>query len=161
MDAMEKITKNELMIRLLGVDHAAPCSVVTRTEADVKKNPYGKIFKVSRLNGMVGINYKAAVERRQDEKHVPGETWHRPVEHNGHLTPLCIHKTKREKIYLRLMITKVLDEPIYFDKGGDELSKDQVKPYLKKKPDRVVAFNVYDLDNIIQISIDGDKYEVV
>ena len=171
---MKNITRNELVSVLLGVNHAAPVTILARTDARAKKNPFGRIFKVRLVNGMVGFSYTHGVERRlakegkPKEDFTPGESWHMPVEFEGHLTPLCIHKEKREKIYLRLMVNKGLGEPLYFDEHGEELPKEQVKPYLPKKSsydnqglDNPLEFKVFELDNIVEISVENEKYKVI
>ena len=171
---MKNITKNDLVCVLVGVTKSQPVTILARTDSRARKNPYGKIFKVRRINGMVSFDYQAGVERRlakegkSKENFSPGESWHKPVEHEGHLTPLCIHKEKREKIYLRLMVNKGLGEPLYFDEHGEELPKEQVKPYLPKKSsydnqglDNPLVFTTFDLDNVVEISVENEKYKVI
>lgn len=170
---MKNITKAQLVGTLIGTTGAKPVTVLARTVADTRKNPFGKIFKVRRINGMVNFQYAEGVKRRLEKEGKPeesfhqGQSWHEPVLENGHLTPLAKHKTKNEKLYIRLMHLKSLGEEIYFDEGGDSLTKEQVEPYLSKKSsysnqglDNPLKILTIDLDGILELSMDQEVYEV-
>jgi hypothetical protein len=170
---MKKISRKELVGILLRCSNGASAiSFLARTDARCRKNPFGKIFKVSKFNGMVNLNYTKTVERaRIKEGKTPefrkGESWHEPVVPEGKLTPLCVHKHDNDKAYLRFIIESVIGEPIFFTEGGDEVSKDQIKDYLQKRSgyqnqglENPRRFITVDVANILEISIDGDQYQV-
>jgi hypothetical protein len=170
---MRTVTRNQLIGLLLGVSGSTPVTFTARTDARCRKNPYSKkIFKVARVNGMVNVNYAKTVERaRVKEGKKPefkqGDSWHEPVVPEGKLTPLCVAKHDNDKCYLRFILERTLGEPIYFTEGGDELSKEQIKDYLPRSNsyenqglDRPRRFLTYSLENLLEVTVDGQTYKV-
>lgn len=169
---MPKITQKELVGVLLGTAGARPVTFLARVDARCRKNKYGKIFKVAKYNGIVNLSYSKTVERARIKegkkpKFRQGESWHEPVVPEGKWTPLCVHKHDNNKAYLRVVIERTLGKPIYFTEDGDEIDKEQIEGYLPKpngyknqgleKPRRFITV---DLENVLEISIDGKTYEV-
>lgn len=174
IDAMRNINQQQLVGILMGVLGAKAVSFSAKTKANVRKTPYGDIFKLSRVNGMVGFQYDDGVVRRlakegkTDADFRRGESWHEPVvDDQGRLTPLCVNKKSDGKGYLRFMYRKTLGEPRYFGADGEELTQSQVEPYLRKSSnyenqclDKPLEIKVYALENLLSISVDGQSYEM-
>ena len=162
------ITTQEEMVRVLSaVRGATPITFVARTDTKALKtgNPYGKIYKTSRVNGMVCFKYPEGVIRRLEkegkspDEFLQGESWHEAVlTTDGKLTPFCRHKTNGS-VYIRFMFLNRY-EVIYRSETGQVLTEEQVRPFLPKKSgyanqglDEPLRFVTYKLSGISEMTV--------
>jgi hypothetical protein len=184
---MATITREALVTLLLGVKGATFVTFTAHTDTGAKAktkddkdetvfNPYARpIIKTSKINGCVCFWYDEGVLRRLEKEgksadcFKKGESWHQPVFHNGHLTPLCeSKKPENPKLYLRFMYVKTVDEATYVDANSNPVTFEQIKPFLKAQTDyknqgldKPLRFLTYDLDNISEITLNGETYTVL
>ena len=165
-----KISKDDLIDKLLNTRGAKMAGILTRTEPRMRKtnNPYaGRVVKVSNASVTLNFDYEASVNRRlEKEGKEPDfeakDNWHEAVLNSvGGISPLSRHKTKGD-LYLRAMPRT--SNYKYIDKvTGEEIPHDVIAPFLQKSSagqnqgtDDAVKFAVYSLDNVIGIKIDGE-----
>jgi len=121
--------RNEMVgfIRSLGTE-CRFVSMQTETPVKMRKtgNPFASgVIKVSRRNGLININYVAAVERNLKAAnggvavdYTPGETWYTHTQtEDGRSLPLCVHKKDAKKHYLQYFPHKTLGRNEYFFNG--------------------------------------------
>lgn len=138
-------------------------------------NPFfGDCFKKQKVNGQVNFHYDDAVlrqlerEGKSPDDFKKGESWHEPIiRADGTLTPLCRHKKDPRKVYLRFRLMAVCDMQ-YHNRSGDVLNTEAVKAFVKERSDyanqgteKKIVFNVWGLDDIRYLKMDGVEYRVV
>lgn len=131
--------KAELIEFLRGI--GTECRFVTldtETVMDMRKtgNPYLGTVKIAKRNGLVGIDFVRACQRRYaklnnlDEKnveYVPGNTWYiHCVTEDGNPLALCQHKKDPAKKYLQYFPLHTIGETIYVHPTLGRLTKEQV-----------------------------------
>jgi hypothetical protein len=135
--------KNEMVgfIRSLGTE-CRFVSMVTETPVKMRKtgNPFASgVIKVSRRNGLINVNYVAAVERNLAEanggnkvEYIPGEVWYTHAQtDDGKALPLCVHKKDVKKHYLQYFPHKTLGRNDYYFNG------------VKMTPEQVVKMKTF------------------
>lgn len=150
-------------------------SFTARTDARLRKtgNPFGKVYKLSRINALVNFHYDQGVLRRlEKEGKSPddfkrGESWHEPVLDGDRLTPFCRHKTTGE-LYLRVMFLRRLGEATYITENGSVLVEkdiaqwktDKKEAYVNQGLNDPLRFVTYKLDGIEEITLDGETFDL-
>ena len=168
---MNKISRNELRNVLLNQASATPVTVTAMTDARAKKtnNPFGRIFKMSRVNGFTGFSYENSVNR-QREREGKDKNFEAQNRSWGEKVNNCLVE-KDGEWYISLKVEKVLDKPkyLYYDnqKGLTFLSKDKIENLLPKSHgaekqglDKEVIYRNYKLESIVSIAINGQLYKV-
>lgn len=177
---MKKLTHSQLIARL-STSGVKLVGLVTVTDTKARKtdNPFGSIFKVCRLVGMVGANYEAAVQREGAERQGAEKaiefkadsrkwgTWVIPSKvatHEGNYYLRTISTPGQRK----LKTTKVLS---YRDAQGNVLNREEVKQFLPapskstKQLDTGMVATVdvreFKFTGIHRIRIDGETFELV
>ena len=168
------ISSREMVEMLSAHKGATFATIIVETEPKLKKtgNPFVGVTKMAKVNICLNFQYEAGVLRRlakegkSEEDFKRGESWHTPVLNaDGGLTPFCQHKTNG-KIYLRSMLVNPFGHQ-YFDANGNELTDEQVNPFLPAKSDysnqgltesEPLRFLVYGLDGIKSITFGGTTY---
>jgi len=134
--------RNEMVgfIRSLGTE-CRFVSMVTETPVKMRKtgNPFASgVIKVSRRNGLINVNYVAAVERNLKEanggtpvEYTAGETWYvHATTDDGRAIPLCVHKKDSKKHYLQYFPHRTLGRNEYFF-NGQKMTTEQVATMKK------------------------------
>lgn len=168
---MRNITKNELEAALASVKGNTFATLVTVTSARAKKtgNPYGEVFKLSRVNVSLGWHYGNAVNRQLEREGKPADFTPQPRKwgerRNG--TPLVDHKGKT---YAEAKPERSLGYKYFCIVNGKVrfLTKGEVKPFLPKpsKPatqdglEKEIRCRDYALDSIRKIVMKGEKFRV-
>lgn len=173
------VTRDQLVARLAAIKGATVVTITARTDtkakakdADKTPNPFPRpITKLSRVNGMVNFHYDAGVLRRLEkegkssDEFRPGSSWHEPVTIDGSLTPLCVHKDDRSKVYVRFMLVQRLGEPTYTDANGQTVDLVALAPFLPEKSsyanqglDEPLVFLTYSIDNVVDLTVDKEKF---
>ncbi len=173
-----KITLQELQA-LLAVKHGARIvTITTKTLLDMigKNNPFhNKIYKVSKINGVVNWHYSRAVNRQRAREGKESDFIPKPRTWGTRLTglPFVSHVTKdgKHKIYLEVKVERVLETKCFYECAfikDKEIDKKLLEPYLKSENnstkehqgvEKEVILRDYDMNNIIDITVDGVKYE--
>lgn len=172
---MKTITTSVLADILIQTTGAKPVTLVAFTDTRARKtnNPYGRIWKRSKVNGMVGFHYDPGVIRRllkegkDPEAFKRGESWHEPVMLGDHLTPLCRHKSDPSRLYLRFMYLATIGEPDFFSDNGTKLDYADVAQFLPASSeyknqglDNPLRFLVYSLESLESLTMCGEEYVV-
>lgn len=150
-------------------------SFTTYTDTRARKtgNPFGKIWKRSRMNVMVNFHYNEGVRRRLEREgknpddFTPAESWHQAVlDSKGRMTPFAMHKSEGT-LYVRCMHIATVGEPRFYDDAGKELDYAAVKPFLPEKSsyanqglDTPLVFLTLKLASVKEVTIDGVDYVV-
>ena len=153
---METITQSQLRDALVTLKSATPITISSLTEV---KSRYGKpLYKLSRINGLTGINYSAAVNRLIP--FVP-----KPRQWGQHISPGVIeHETADGvKHYLQLKVEKALSS-VYLARHGSLLKvvrESELEGMLPKRDERPVTIRDFRLDHIQRASFGGKKYRII
>lgn len=166
---LKSLKQNEILKLLMQPKGATFLTITAVTDARAKKtgNPYGVIFKLAKINGMVNFQYDNAIRKRLEaEGKNPDDfafkaSWHEPVIENNRITPISSHKETGE-LYLRMAVLNEIGEPRYFDVKGTEIPIQNIIKFLPeptKYPNQglntPLIFNTFKLNNIRSISING------
>jgi len=146
-------------------------TAVTVADQVKRDNPYYPIAKQSVVEGLLHFDYDGNVKRAAYKAGIDpaeweddGQSWHRPVFVDGHVTALSVDKATGEKVYLRVRPLKALAEPRYFAADGTELSATEAKRFLRpfkgsaKQADlgltekQQVCFRLYKLESIVELT---------
>lgn len=110
----------------------------------------------------------AELEKEIDALFEKGESWHRPIIVNGKPSCLSVNKNDSDdgEAYIRFVIRSGGDsEYVNFD-GSTEIATN-ISPFLSPPSsysnqglENTVKFMVYKLSNIVEISIDGNRYRI-
>jgi hypothetical protein len=139
-------------------------SATTVTDARLKKtgNPFGKVLKHSRVNGIIGFDYEAGVNRLaakegKEAREAKPRAW-------GEISEDKIFVEHKGATYLRTRIERTLEEPRYFrEDNGEELTKEQVAPFLPAKRKSSTQADLegeivecdYKLESLTQLKLGG------
>ena len=170
---VQAIKEVDLIAMMLRNKGASAVTIVARTEPKMRKtgNPFaaGEVFKVSRVNGMIGWDYANSVNNQRGREGVVAadfvahkRTWGEKIDG----TPLVAHKGS---LYLELKVEKSLDHR-FEDANGDELDDttvDMVKTFLPVRKQAATQQTVkpiilrdYNLSTILSITYKGVCYLV-
>jgi len=161
---------------LMAVRGAEPITFVARTIPSMRKTGnrfVGLIEKVAKVNGMVNVDYSAAVERQlvREGKDVSefhkGESWHHAVIRNdGTFTPLCQHN-KNNSYYLRFVAGNTLESEYRWIANDAPLSDSdvaelktfiQTSTYANQGVDKAIRFQTRDLSSIKILTLEKQTY---
>jgi hypothetical protein len=170
-----KNTKRENLLNILStVKGTSAVSFNTTTSVKMNKtnNPYhGRVTKVSKVNGIVGFNYKNScnnqLEREGKEKNFKPQS--RKWGKHDEKIPCVINHTNKNgefKQYVNLKVQSTSDKPKYF-LDDEPINKEVIKDFLpqSKKPntqkniDDEIVVRDYDVDSIDGMSIKKMKIE--
>lgn len=141
-------------------------TVITRTTPSMRKkgNPYwGRVLKVAKVNGQIRFNYEKAVQRQQEKEGHEPTFEAQPRKWGSHVNPhstFLAHITQlgEAKFYLRLRVLK--SKSVFVDENGEIVPTELIEPYLTPKQDNGVTERDYNLDNILAVSIAGERYMI-
>ena len=148
-------------------------TLVTHTAPNMRKtnNPfYGRVIKVSKVNGVVNFNYANSVERqRLREDHPEPEFTPEPRAWGVHIphTPFIEHKGET---YLEMKVERSVEAPEYFI-DGEPANAEQVaamkefitkgKQALTQETEKEVIVRDYKVSNLRAIKIGGELLTLV
>lgn len=171
---MKKLTLPELQTALIERGGAKFVTFTARTDARLKKtdNPFGKVFKTSRVNGVINWSYGRAVNRQRGREW-DGTPDERPDRFQpyprkwGQRLPNLPFVQYKGRVYLEVKVQRA-ETLGYTDEAGDPLLPEMITPFLPKvssnadhqEVDREVVLRDYDLANIVEIAFDGATYTV-
>ena len=180
-DKMVKLLMDQRGANIISFTHCTTMSksgkMVKKDRKDkTKENPYwGDCFKTQTdVNGMINFHYDKGVLRRLEKEgksaddFKKGESWHEPViRADGTLTPLCRKKSDPRQCYLRFMLN-ASNNVRYHTANGTKIETEDITPYLAKRSDysnqgleKPLIFQVWNLDDITHMSLNGQKYQIV
>lgn len=170
--AVQAIKEVDLIAMLLRHKGATAITIVARTEPKMRKtgNPFGtgEVFKVARVNGMIGWNYANSINNQRIREGNTADfvahkrTWGERIDG----TPLVEHKGNH---YLEMKVEKSLDHR-FEDSNGNELDDstvDMVKTYLptprqaaSQQTEKPIILCDYKVSGILSITYKGVCYLV-
>lgn len=176
---MKTVTQQRLVEILRNVTHATPVGFVALTNADAKvtANPFGTIYKLTKVNALTGCDYEGSVNRRLykegKEPYFQASGRSNQTERIG---PCLARKVVNgeEKFYLPVQIQHVRS-PLYLVRrpiglGRSVLtavSKEQVAAFLPtprkaahQGTDKEIVYRDYALQSITQMNINGERYRI-
>jgi hypothetical protein len=173
---MNTIARNELPALLADLTRGAtPVSFDVETDARLvqkcreTKQPhsFGKVNKLAKVNGFLGTDYAAAVNRQQVREGGEGDfipsapPW-------GVLRDDKVLVDHKGKVYVQINARSVSGDVQYVSDTGDVLTRDDVAPYLPAKSsnrehqnvDREVVIRRYSIDSITAVNARGQRWIV-
>lgn len=172
---MTQITKQELIDLLMGIEKSTFVHLVTETPVKMRKtnNPYfDKIIKRSSCNYLMGNDYeKRVITNGTNEGINPEENTFEVGELKGkkHLSKCVLIDTKTESThYLMVERFDEINPKVEYLMDGNPIQKELFEQYMNKvyenksqPQERKVMVITPKIDNIKQISIGKEQYEVV
>lgn len=168
------ISEAEFVALLSSFHGAKALGLTVRTDARLRQtgNPYGKVWKTSRVNVLINFHYDEGVLRRLEkegkspEDFLRGESWHKAViTEEGHLTAFCNHP-KTGEFYLRVQL-RGRGLTTYATEDGEEVTREEIEPFLPKGShyanqglDNPLEFLTYKLVSIVELRVDGETYTI-
>lgn len=174
---MKQISQPEFEKILLEVKGATPITFVATTDARANRksvdgnktpNPYDKILKRTRVNGFIGYDYEAAVNRQRTRE---GETADFEVGERSHGERIA--PAVAETNGVRKLVVKVQSylESEYFGVIGTTMkaiTKDEAKLFIKEKTssgaqgvEKEIDHKEYNISNIESVTLKGENYELL
>lgn len=153
---------------IMGQKGATPVSFTSVTEPKLKKrgNPFAMpVAKVSEVNGMIGYNYENSVNNQSEREGGERDFTAEPRSWGTRIHP-CVVEHGGE-YYLTVKVERALTSPLYFDAKGNELSSEDVKPFLPSRGksrqgvEKEVIHREYKISNIRNIRWNGARVELI
>jgi len=169
---MTQITQTQLETLLMGVEKSTFVHLVTETIVKMNKtnNPFfDKVIKRSSCNFLIGNDYEKRVQTNEKKEGLEGNFQSGVLSGKEHITK-CVLKDKTTglKRYLMVERFKEVKPKVDFIFEGNSIDKTLFESYMgkvsenKSQPqENKVVVNTYLLESIKQISLDGEKYEIV
>lgn len=169
---MTQITQSQLETLLLGVEKSTFIHLVTVTPVTMKKtgNPYhNKVKKRSSCNYLIGNDYEKRVNNNMKKEGVEPSFKSSNLSGKEHISKCVLKDTttglKRYLMVERFVEVKPKVEYLY---EGNVIDKQLFEGYMNKvyesksQPQEVkVIVNTPLLENIKEITLNGQKYEIV
>ena len=169
---VQAIKEVDLIAMMLRNKGASAVTIVARTEPKMRKtgNPFGsgEVFKVARVNGMIGWNYANSVNNQREREGGTADFVAKPRHWGERIdgTPLVEHKGN---YYLEMKVEKSLDYR-FEDSSGVELDDstiDEIKRFLPVKKqaetqqtEKPIILCDYKVAGILSITYKGVCYLV-
>lgn len=169
----EVIKASELVKLLSGNLGAKMVTIISSTEPPMRKtaNPfYGRVRKISRVNGVIGWQYESAVNRQRDREQRP-ENADGTIEHFfaeprkwGERLPGSPWVSHKQQMYLELKVERVLGHEYRCD--GKPIDVAELEPWLQRKTgessrqgvEKEIILRDYRLDSILAVTFGGKQY---
>jgi len=165
------INESQLIDMLLKNKGATIVTIVTRTEPDMRKtgNPFtGKVFKISRVNGMIGFNYTNSVNNQLKREGEVADFVAQPRKWGVRIdgTPLLEHKGN---YYIEMKVEKSLGHRYEWADGKelDDASVADMSAFMSvhNKPttqgtEKEIILRDYKTASILSITYRGTCYLV-
>jgi hypothetical protein len=173
---IRRYTAEELREILMELRGAKAATIFAKTEPKMRKtdNPYiGRVLKHSQVNGMVNWHYENSVNnQREREGHgeifeaLPRKWGTRIKRPDGTLTPLVEHKGQW---YLEVKVQQTIRHEYRFvgtERKLNRISMEELRKFLTERTgegarqelEKVVILRDYALENIYQLTLDGQEY---
>jgi hypothetical protein len=171
----ESITKKELIEHIIALDGmgrgAMNVSFTSIVTPKFRKTgfPHKNLFKLKQVQGIIGDDYEAGVNRQREKEGVEGEFKALPSTTVKEYISSSIGITFRDN-YVILYKPKLLSNPSYFFIQTNigkiqEVPKEQIQQYLQEyKPsgrqevDKAVHRLTYGIDSLVGIKIEGKDH---
>lgn len=182
-----KISKAELIEKLLGKRGAEMVTIVSETDVKMNKtvvddatgsrvpNPFYGACKIARFNGTLNPDYEMSVNRQRGREDLPMDfeaeapKWgQRIVREDGTLTPVVVHTPKdstEQKHYIVVHPNRSFERE--YIKDGSVLDTESVEKVIPEKNEgarqgveKKIIHRRYSVDSIRQISLGGIVYEI-
>jgi hypothetical protein len=173
---MKTLTYDKLLEKIADIRGTVIAGLQTLTDSRARKNPFGKIYKETRLVGFIGVDYQNSIVRESDRQGAQAENFtaeslpwgewlyaNRVISHNGKL----YLRTQFTPGQRKVKTTKVL---AYRDGQGKFLSHDEIKSFLPPLREsskqqaqglnRTVQVRTFCFDSIKKIRLQGQTYRV-
>ena len=171
----EKILRQSAMVQFLkdNVRGTAVLSVDIETVPEMRKtgNPFvGNVIKSQRLNGLVGFDYDAGVNRIAERE---GKEYREAKPRKwGFLSSdriFVCYKNDDIATHLRMKVQKSIDPRYFRIDNGDEISKETLKPFLPVKAKSSTQADLtgevierdITLENVKVLHFRGDVYTIL
>jgi len=170
---MKKLTHSEFSEMLANRKGAIILSIKANTDARLLKtgNPHGEVRKETYTRVVTGANYEDAVKRQGGEGFKAAELPYGEFEIKNKII-----KTDDGKLQLRTQARNPRPPiSVRFIRQADmvELAQELVRPYMQKKSEskrqaavgvkgkKQVKIRNFDLDNIKEVAIKGERFQLV
>lgn len=164
---------NDLQKMLVKRKGATFLTIIAVTEAQLTeegKEKFGRVWRVSHVNGQVNFNYENAVNKQREKEGVEEEFVARPRKWGTRLDsgPFISHVRQSDghhELYLELRVLNVI-ETTYRNEKGDLMTDAQIWTYIKKNKSQLehqmiskeIVVRDYNVKNIIAITLDNQTH---
>lgn len=165
------ISRDQLISILTNVDRATPVTMTCMTDARARKtgNPFESIHKLSTVNGFIGFDYESVVNRQLTREGKDANFVSNSRSWGSHVSKCLVQKGT--KLYLAFK-PQSSTEPLFYGKKDGKLlrtSRKAIEAFLPAKKeggsetqgtDTAVQYRNYDVDNIMTLTINKEKFYV-
>jgi hypothetical protein len=167
----QTINQTQLAEILRSVKGATPLTISALVDARARKtgNPFAKVLKLSKVNGMTGADYEKSVNRQLDREGKGQLSFTANERKWGErIGPALVEK--EGKLYLVIHPQRTAS-PVYFGQNPGKLLKAVAKetiaaflpapkPAANQGTDKEIVYRNYSLENITALSLGGKTYRV-
>lgn len=130
-----------------------------------KESKTWSLFKIGRINGMVNWSYQRSVNRQREREDKETDFESKPRVWGTRIqgTPLIEHKGN---YYIEVKVERNL-ETLYVDEEGNKVEKSEFAEFIpdrkkssRQKVDKEIILRDINLENIIEISYNNNKYKI-
>ena len=164
---MKTITQRQLINKLFEIDRPIPIAFTALTTPKVKAGCPYDVRKLCRVQAFIAFNYEKSVNRQAAREGKPENFQVSERKWGERLGPVLVKHG--DKFYISAKVERK-SAPLYFAviKGRlRTLLKSQITPFLVPEPestaqglDKPVVFRNYSLENIKQISMNGNVWKI-
>jgi hypothetical protein len=165
---MKTISINQLQAILFALNHAAPITISTFTDARLLKtgNPYANVHKLSKVNGFTGFDYQNAVNRQLERENSQPDFESQARKWGTKISDCLIENKGKYYLIIRPLRCR---KPIYFKQtefGWLMVATDKIKQFIPIKKqsnqgtEKEIVYRNYLLTNIKYIAIGGEQYKI-
>lgn len=170
---MRMTTLAQATRELAAIRGARPITIMARTELKLNKksretgerNPFGKIYKIARVNGFINYIYENSVNNQRGREDKPQDFVAMPRVWGTHVpnTPFIEHN---DKLYLHFKVERSLDV-ILVDEDGIIRSWEELSEWLPARSvscrqgvDEQVIARAYNMTNVKAIMMNNETLVV-
>jgi hypothetical protein len=148
-------------------------SIITITLAELTKEgkeKYGRVWKISHVNGIVNFNYENSVNKQREKEGLEADFVSAPRKWGTKMEgiPFVSHVRKSDgahELYLEIKVEHVIDTA-YRTENGDMLQAIEIWPFIRKskatlehqKISKEIIIRTYNVKNIVSMTFDGKTH---
>lgn len=164
------INKTELLNILLGVEKSTFGNLVTKSmvRMNKKNNPYyGKVFKVSKCNYLLGNDYGIRVQKNESKEGLTPDFVPMENKVGNHISKCVLFNENTQSHYLMVERFDEIKPQVEYVFEGNQIDKMLFNDFMVKvsetsrqEQERKVMVLSYKLDSIKELSLNGQHYVV-
>jgi hypothetical protein len=164
-----KTTKDALVAMLANQVGSNIVTLTTKTDARLRKtgNPFGQVWKFSKVNCFIGVGYESCVNRQLDREDKEPDFVADKPQWGDYIPGTCLIEYNGKE-YLPVLCKTVVGKIEFKDNDGNVLTKDQIAEFMPKRStetrqgtDKPIEWRKYKIDSILGVTMNGTYYQII